>query len=65
VPYLQVPDSRLAVARLSAARYGYPHNRHIMTGITGTNGKTTTAYMLRHILESTQRSCSLFGTVER
>lgn len=36
-----------------------------MIGITGTNGKTTTAHMIRHILEYALQSCSLFGTVER
>lgn len=63
--YAQVPDARLAASQLAAARYGYPHRGHIMTGITGTNGKTTTAYMLRHILASTGNTCTLLGTVER
>ena len=43
----------------------HPYRKHTMIGITGTNGKTTTTHMIRHILEYALQSCSLFGTVER
>jgi UDP-N-acetylmuramoyl-L-alanyl-D-glutamate--2,6-diaminopimelate ligase len=64
VPYFQVDNSRLALADLADAYYGHPSKKHTIIGITGTNGKTTTAFMLRHILESVDIRCSLFGTVK-
>ncbi|PLT34426.1 UDP-N-acetylmuramoyl-L-alanyl-D-glutamate--2,6-diaminopimelate ligase [Bacillus sp. V5-8f] len=63
VPYIQVTDSRTAAARLASAFYGFPARKHKLIGITGTNGKTTTSYMLRHILSEAGYSCSLLGTV--
>jgi UDP-N-acetylmuramoyl-L-alanyl-D-glutamate--2,6-diaminopimelate ligase len=65
VPYFKVSNTRLALAKLAAELYGHPYMKHTMIGITGTNGKTTTAHMIRHILEVAEQSCSLFGTVER
>jgi UDP-N-acetylmuramoyl-L-alanyl-D-glutamate--2,6-diaminopimelate ligase len=65
VPYFMVSNARLAIAKLAAELYGHPYRIHTMIGITGTNGKTTTAHMIRHILEYALQSCSLFGTVER
>jgi UDP-N-acetylmuramoyl-L-alanyl-D-glutamate--2,6-diaminopimelate ligase len=65
IPYLKVPNARLALAELAAELYGHPDQDHTMIGITGTNGKTTTAYMIRHILEYAGQSCALFGTIER
>lgn len=64
VPYIQVSNSRLALAKMACQFYGNPSRNKIMIGVTGTNGKTTTAFMLKSILESTGRSCSLFGTVQ-
>lgn len=46
VPYFQVPNSRLAYALLASAWYGYPSRQMVMVGVTGTDGKTTTANML-------------------
>ncbi|MGM0804663.1 MAG: UDP-N-acetylmuramoyl-L-alanyl-D-glutamate--2,6-diaminopimelate ligase [Bacillota bacterium] len=63
IPYIRVTDSRKALAKLVSCFYGYPYKKHIMIGITGTNGKTTTAYMLKHILEMQGKTCSLIGTV--
>jgi UDP-N-acetylmuramoyl-L-alanyl-D-glutamate--2,6-diaminopimelate ligase len=63
VPYLQVSNSRQVLAKMACAFYGYPSKKHIMIGITGTNGKTTTSFMLRHILEEAGFSCALFGSV--
>ncbi|WP_173917884.1 UDP-N-acetylmuramoyl-L-alanyl-D-glutamate--2,6-diaminopimelate ligase [Halobacillus sp. Marseille-Q1614] len=64
VPYVQVANSRKALGQLSAVFYNYPSRKKILIGITGTNGKTTTSYMVRHIFESTGYSCSLIGTIQ-
>ncbi|MDX8288734.1 UDP-N-acetylmuramoyl-L-alanyl-D-glutamate--2,6-diaminopimelate ligase [Metabacillus indicus] len=63
VPYIRVENSRDSLANLAAHFYDYPSRKHIMIGITGTNGKTTTSFMLRHILQHAGYSCALFGTV--
>lgn len=63
VPYFQTEDSRKALAHLASHFYGHPSKKHIMIGVTGTNGKTTTAYLLKHMIEKSGRTCSLFGTV--
>ena len=52
VPYFQVNDSRLALAMISAAFFGYPSRKMTVVGVTGTDGKTTTATMIYHILKS-------------
>ncbi|MFF3099927.1 UDP-N-acetylmuramoyl-L-alanyl-D-glutamate--2,6-diaminopimelate ligase [Viridibacillus arvi] len=64
VPYVRVSNSRLALAQMACQFYGNPSRNKIVIGITGTNGKTTTTYMLKYILENCGRSCSLFGTVQ-
>jgi UDP-N-acetylmuramoyl-L-alanyl-D-glutamate--2,6-diaminopimelate ligase len=63
VPYYYVPDARDALGKMAAAFYNYPAFNHTTIGITGTNGKTTTAYMIRHLLTSAKQSCSLISTV--
>ncbi|WP_410511249.1 UDP-N-acetylmuramoyl-L-alanyl-D-glutamate--2,6-diaminopimelate ligase [Paenibacillus sp. BR2-3] len=63
VPYFRVSNARLALAQIASLFYNHPSRRHIMVGITGTNGKTTTAHMLRHILETAGVSCTLIGSV--
>ncbi|WP_167747027.1 UDP-N-acetylmuramoyl-L-alanyl-D-glutamate--2,6-diaminopimelate ligase [Cohnella luojiensis] len=63
VPYYRVSNARKALALLASEFYENPSRRHMMIGITGTNGKTTTAHLLRYILESAGISCSLIGTV--
>ena len=50
-PYVLVEDSRLALARVGRAWYGDPAASLTMVGVTGTNGKTTTTYLLKDILE--------------
>ena len=52
IPYVQVADSRRALAVLGANWFGHPADDMTMVGITGTNGKTTTTYLLKAILES-------------
>lgn len=62
IPYLKVENSRKALGVLAKNYYGNPSKNKIMIGITGTNGKTTTSYLLKHILEENGLSCSLIGT---
>lgn len=53
VPCVQVPDSRRALAVVGANFFGHPADSMTMVGVTGTNGKTTTTYLLKSILEQT------------
>ncbi len=53
LPYVLVPDVRYAFALLAAAWYGEPAARMKMVGVTGTNGKTTTTYLVKQLLEKT------------
>ncbi|HTB23229.1 MAG TPA: UDP-N-acetylmuramoyl-L-alanyl-D-glutamate--2,6-diaminopimelate ligase [bacterium] len=57
------PDVVGAYACLCAAAYGFPARRLELSGVTGTNGKTTTAFLLRGILDPERRSSALLGTV--
>src|SRR5688572_14270423 len=63
VPWIVVPDARAAMASIAAELYGHPSRSMQVIGITGTNGKTTTAYLLRAVFESAGRKCGLLGTV--
>jgi UDP-N-acetylmuramoyl-L-alanyl-D-glutamate--2,6-diaminopimelate ligase len=63
VPWITVPDARAAMAGLAAELYGHPSRSMQVVGITGTNGKTTTAYLLRAVFESAGKKCGLIGTV--
>ena len=63
VPWLTVADSRLALARLATRFYGDPSRQMQVVGITGTNGKTTTAYLIASIFEAAGIRCGLLGTV--
>lgn len=65
LPQLVVPDSRAAMAPLAAAFNENPTTRMKLAGITGTNGKTTTAFLLRDIMESAGVPCGLMGTVKQ
>ena len=51
------------MAALAAELYGHPSRSMQVVGITGTNGKTTTAYLLRAVFESAGKKCGLLGTV--
>ncbi len=59
-----VPDTRKALALLSANYYGHPSRRLHMVGVTGTNGKTTTTHIVKSILESAGWKVGLIGTIE-
>jgi UDP-N-acetylmuramoyl-L-alanyl-D-glutamate--2,6-diaminopimelate ligase len=64
VPQCIVPDVRRAYAETCHAVHGYPSWRLRLVGVTGTNGKTTTTWMVRSLLESLGRPTGLLGTVE-
>jgi UDP-N-acetylmuramoyl-L-alanyl-D-glutamate--2,6-diaminopimelate ligase len=64
IAWAQVAHGRRALARLSANFYGRPAERLAITGITGTNGKSTTAYLLESILGAAGRKILLVGTIE-
>ncbi|WP_431801879.1 UDP-N-acetylmuramoyl-L-alanyl-D-glutamate--2,6-diaminopimelate ligase [Halobacillus andaensis] len=64
VPYIKVANSKKALGIVSSAFYQNPSQNKIMIGITGTNGKTTTSYLVKHILDHLGYSCSLIGTIQ-
>jgi len=63
VTSVKVPDGRAALAEVAAAFYQNPAQRLKMLGVTGTNGKTTTTFLIKHILEKEMVRCGLLGTV--
>jgi UDP-N-acetylmuramoyl-L-alanyl-D-glutamate--2,6-diaminopimelate ligase len=65
VTQVRVADARAAMAPMAARFWGDPTAELQMAGITGTNGKTTTAFLLRGILEAAGRRCGLLGTVKQ
>ncbi|MFL6515562.1 MAG: UDP-N-acetylmuramoyl-L-alanyl-D-glutamate--2,6-diaminopimelate ligase [Chthoniobacterales bacterium] len=60
---LVVDDSRAALADLAATFYGHPARKLRMAAVTGTNGKTTTSFLIKHICENAGLRCGLIGTV--
>ena len=65
IPYVLVPDSRKALAQISANWFGHPADSMTMIGITGTNGKTTITYLLKHLLEQALGAkVGLVGTIQ-
>lgn len=64
VTVIKVPDSRYAMACISAAWFGHPAAKLKVIGITGTKGKTTTTYLVKSILENAGHKVGLIGTIE-
>ena len=64
VAWAQVPHGRRALATLSSNFYKHPASKLGITGITGTNGKSTTAFLIEAILRAAGRSGALVGTIE-
>lgn len=64
LPQAVVPDARRALALASARAYGQPTASMDVVGITGTNGKTTTTYLVDAILRAAGRTTGIIGTVE-
>ncbi|WP_216386743.1 UDP-N-acetylmuramoyl-L-alanyl-D-glutamate--2,6-diaminopimelate ligase [Arcanobacterium phocae] len=63
IPIVVVPDIAKKVGEIAAAIYGYPARKLTTYAITGTNGKTTTAFMIDHILQALGETTGLIGTV--
>ena len=64
VAWVQVPDARKALAIIAANFYGHPADKLHLVGITGTNGKTTTSFLIDSIIHAAGRRSGLFGTIE-
>ena len=64
LPWVKVRDARSALSQLACRWYGHPSRQLTMLGVTGTNGKTTVTYLLRHILQRTGMKTGLIGTVQ-
>ena len=64
VPEIVVSDARSAMARVAAEFYGRPGDELMLLGVTGTNGKTTTAFLIESILSAAGRTTGLIGTIE-
>jgi len=61
--WLHVPDSRAALAVLAATFHNEPAGELKLAGITGTNGKTTTAFLVHHIMRAAWHRAGLLGTI--
>ena len=64
VPQLIVPSVRHAIGRVASYFFGEPSKSLEVIGITGTNGKTTSSYLIESVLNGTERSVGLIGTIE-
>ncbi|NGZ73877.1 UDP-N-acetylmuramoyl-L-alanyl-D-glutamate--2,6-diaminopimelate ligase [Saccharibacillus alkalitolerans] len=64
LPQLLVRDSRMAMAVLANAFYGEPSRKMRMIGVTGTNGKTTTTYLIERIMQDHGVKTGLIGTIQ-
>ncbi len=65
VPWVQVAHGRVALALASLNFYGHPDRRLKLTGVTGTNGKTTTVYLVDAMLRAAGFTTGYFGTIEQ
>ncbi|NLO25127.1 MAG: UDP-N-acetylmuramoyl-L-alanyl-D-glutamate--2,6-diaminopimelate ligase [Clostridiales bacterium] len=63
VTVIRVKDSRKAMAAVGHVFYGFPSEKLRIIGVTGTNGKTTTTYLIKSILENAGHSVGLMGTI--
>jgi UDP-N-acetylmuramoyl-L-alanyl-D-glutamate--2,6-diaminopimelate ligase len=63
IPQIVVADTRAAVGWVAASLFGHPADDLTTVGITGTNGKTTTAHLVGHVLRTAGRSTEVFGTL--
>jgi UDP-N-acetylmuramoyl-L-alanyl-D-glutamate--2,6-diaminopimelate ligase len=61
--FVQVEDSRKALSRLAAKFYFHPSEKMTVVGITGTNGKTTTSYLIENMLMVSEIPCGVIGTI--
>jgi UDP-N-acetylmuramyl-tripeptide synthetase len=63
IPLLHVKDSRKALAQVSAVFFDNPSSEITLVGITGTNGKTTTSYLIESIIKAAGKSVGVIGTI--
>ena len=63
ITYIKVEDTRVALAIVASAYYDNPASKLKIIGITGTKGKTTTAYMIRDILNASGKKTGMIGTI--
>ncbi len=63
VPQILVKNVRLVLGGLAASIHGKPSDSMVMVAVTGTNGKTTTSHMIRHILEANGQKTGMIGTI--
>ncbi len=63
ITIIKVEDSRIALAQISAKYYDNPSSKLKLIGITGTKGKTTTAYMIRDIMNASGKKTGMIGTI--
>lgn len=64
ITIIKVEDTRATMANIGVNFYGHPSKDMALVGITGTNGKTTTAYLIAWILESMSKKIGIIGTIE-
>lgn len=64
LPVVRVASARKAMAEIASAWHANPSASLAVAGVTGTNGKTTTAWIIRHLCTAVGRACGLVGTVE-
>lgn len=62
VPIVIVDDTKKAMGEIASRFYGYPSLHMDLVGVTGTNGKTTTTYLISHILDACGKACGIIGT---
>lgn len=64
VVWIVVPDARIAMAEMASLFYQQPSFDLKVAGITGTNGKTTTAFLIHHLISASAGRCGLIGTIK-
>ncbi|MBK1883461.1 UDP-N-acetylmuramoyl-L-alanyl-D-glutamate--2,6-diaminopimelate ligase [Luteolibacter pohnpeiensis] len=63
ITWIHVPDSRLALSLMASEFYGNPWKDFAVAGVTGTNGKTTTTFLIHHIMKAAWHRAGLLGTI--
>ncbi|MEN3335554.1 MAG: UDP-N-acetylmuramoyl-L-alanyl-D-glutamate--2,6-diaminopimelate ligase [Blastocatellia bacterium] len=64
IGWIQVPDARAALAQAAAVIHGNPSDKLKLVGVTGTNGKTTTAHLVDSIIRAAEGTSAMFGTIQ-
>ena len=64
MPWIQVDDEREAMAQIAGNFYGHPTRQLHLVGVTGTNGKTTTTYIVESMLKAAGKPAAVLGTIE-